>query len=81
MVLWGGDALYRRLLRWLQGYGVERGALVRRRRECRERRTAIYLAKILSGGRNSEVGRQFNVRGGAVSAAIIGIENELKRSP
>jgi len=62
-------------------YGVEREELVRRRKGCRERRVAMYLAKILSGGRNSEVGREFNVRGGAVSAVVKGIESDLRRLP
>jgi len=62
-------------------YGVEREELVRRRKGCRERRIAMYLAKILSGGRNSEVGRHFDVKGEAVSAVVKGIENTLRRSP
>jgi len=62
-------------------YGVEIEELVRQRRECRERRIAIYLAKILSGGRNSEVGRHFNVKGEAVSAVVKGIEDDLRRLP
>lgn len=41
----------------------------------------LYLAKILSGAKNSEVGRQFDVKGGAVSAVIKGVENDLRRSP
>lgn len=61
-------------------YGVEIEELVRRRRECRERRITIYLAKILSGAKNSEVGRHFNVKGEAVSAVAKGIEDDLRRS-
>jgi len=61
-------------------YGVEREELVRRRKGCRERRIAMYLAKILSRGRNSEVGRHFDVKGGTVSAVVKGIEDDLRRS-
>jgi len=37
-------------------YGVEREELVRRRKGCRERRIAMYLAKILSGGEIVKLG-------------------------
>jgi len=62
-------------------YGVGRENLVRRRKGCRERRIVMYLAKILSRGRNSEVGRQFAVKGAAVSVVVKGIEDDLRKSP
>jgi len=62
-------------------YGVERRDLVRRRKGCRERKIALYLAKILSGGGNREVGRQFAVKGAAVSVVVKGIEDDLRKSP
>jgi chromosomal replication initiation ATPase DnaA len=43
------------------------------------RQVAIYLAKILSGGKGKEIGQYFGIKGPAVSDTIKGIEGRLDK--
>jgi len=60
-------------------YGKDRKALVERGRGNEGRQVAIYLAKMLSGGKGKEIGQYFGIKGAAVSDAIKRIERRLDK--
>jgi putative transposase len=60
-------------------YGKDRKVLLERTKGNEGRQVAIYLAKILSGGRGKEIGRYFGIKGSAVSDAIRRLEGRLDR--
>jgi chromosomal replication initiation ATPase DnaA len=53
--------------------------LIKRSRGKAGRRVAIYMAKVLSGGKNREVGEYFGVNGQSVSMAVKAIEEGRKK--
>ncbi len=58
-------------------YGKGRGSLIRRSKGNEGRQEAIYLAKILTGEKEKEIGRYFGIKGSAVSDAIRRFEGRL----
>ncbi len=52
----------------------------RTRRYSEQRKIAIYLSKIMSGGKNSMVAKQFNISSQAVTNVLTEIERMLKES-
>ncbi len=60
-------------------YGKNRKPLVERLKGNEGRQVAIYLAKMLSGGKGKEIGRYFGIKGPAVSDAIKRIERRLDK--
>ncbi|MEW6375314.1 MAG: transposase [Thermodesulfobacteriota bacterium] len=60
-------------------YGKNRKALLERTKGNEGRQVAIYLAKILSGGKGKEIGQRFGIKGPAVSDAIKRIEGRLDK--
>ena len=53
--------------------------MLRRGKGKTERKIAIYLSKILCGGKNKEVGNIFGIKGPAVSEIIGAIEEILDK--
>ena len=60
-------------------YGTKEEDLIRRSRGKPERHVAIYLSKVLSAKKNSEVGDYFGINGQAVSGAIMAIEESREK--
>jgi len=62
-------------------YGRSEEELVRTSRGNKPRDIAIYLAKVMSGRKNKEVGALFGIKGPAVSGVIKAVEGRLEREP
>jgi chromosomal replication initiation ATPase DnaA len=63
-------------------YRKNRGGVVEGVKRNEGRLVAIYLAKVLSGGKGKEIGHYFGIKGPAVSESIKNIEGRLdKESP
>jgi len=60
-------------------YGKDQKELVKRGKGKSERQIAIYLSKVLSGKKNSEVGKYFGIKGPAVSGVIKTIEDMIEK--
>jgi hypothetical protein len=60
-------------------YGLSEVDLLRRRRRTEsERKTAVYLSKILSGGKNAEIGAVFGITIQAVTNAVRSVEKRIE---
>jgi chromosomal replication initiation ATPase DnaA len=60
-------------------YGIPEGDLLRRRRRAEgERKMAVYLSKILSGGKNAEIGSVFGITLQAVTNAVRSVEKRIE---
>lgn len=59
-------------------YGKKKVELLTRGKGKYERRTMIYLSKIMSDAKNVEVGRYFGIKGSTVSEALKGVETRMK---
>ncbi len=59
-------------------YGKKQQELLKRGKGKRERQVVIYLSKVLSGKKNTEVGRYFGIKGSAVSEVIKVVERCMK---
>ncbi|MFH1096680.1 MAG: transposase [Candidatus Desantisbacteria bacterium] len=60
-------------------YGKDREWLLKKGKGKDERRVAIYLSKVLSGKKNIEIGKYFDIKGPAVSGIMSAIEERLKQ--
>lgn len=60
-------------------YGKNREELLTSGKAKNERRTVIYLSKILSNVKNIEIGRYFGIKGSTVSESLKGVEDRMKR--
>ena len=60
-------------------YGKKKEELLTRGKGKKERKTVIYLSKIMSNAKNIEIGRYFGVKGSTVSEALKGVETRIKR--
>ena len=56
---------------------LEVDLLKRRRRTEVQRKMAVYLSKVLSGGKNAEVGAVFGITVQAVTNAVRGVEKKM----
>jgi len=62
-------------------YALDPGDLTKRSRRCStERKVAIYLSKVMTGGKNSFVGAHFGITPQAVTNILTEVENKREQS-
>ena len=72
----GIDEIVRGVSRY---YGLSEVDLLRRRRRTEgERKTAVYLSKILNGGKNAEIGGVFGITIQVVTNAVRSVEKRIE---
>lgn len=60
-------------------YGKKKEELLARGKGKKERKTLIYLSKVMSNAKNIEIGRYYGVKGSTVSEALKEVETRIKR--
>ncbi|MCK6469259.1 MAG: hypothetical protein L6Q53_13845 [Candidatus Brocadia sinica] len=63
----------------MQNVNKKEEELLRKGKGKRERQAAIYVSKIMSNAKNTEIGRYFGIQGSTVSEALKRVETRIKR--